>query len=168
MAYNFRRHASHLHPEFMSSLSVLFLTAAAAWLLGGIWSEILLRTDATTQLNLLTVSALAVAALLAALARREQWHAPRALLLAVQVLAGMVMLSRANWTWDQHPANLFDGSFLSALLLGAAAFASARFLALRARGGDELLALAARPCWSGAACCGLPPSSCRSSAGCCA
>ncbi|MGK5003385.1 DUF2339 domain-containing protein [Janthinobacterium sp. LB2P70] len=151
MAYNFRRHASHLHPEFMSSLSVLFLTVATAWLLGGIWSEILLRTDAATQLNLLTVSALAVAVLLAALARREQWHAPRALLLAVQVLAGMVMLSRASWAWDQHPASLFDGSFLSALLLGAAAFASARFLALRARGGDALLALAARPLlvWSG-------------------
>ena len=151
MAYNFRRHGSHLHPEFMSSLSVLFLTAATAWLLGGIWSEILLRTDAATQLNLLTVSALAVAVLLAALARREQWHAPRALLLAVQVLAGMVMLSRASWAWDQHPASLFDGSFLSALLLGAAAFTSARFLALRARGGDALLALAARPLlvWSG-------------------
>ncbi|MDO8037840.1 DUF2339 domain-containing protein [Janthinobacterium sp. SUN137] len=151
MAFNFRRNGSHLHPEFMSSLSVLFLTAATVWLLGGIWSEILLRTDAATQLNLLTVSALAVAALLAALARREQWHAPRALLLAVQVLAGMVMLSRASWAWDQHPANLFGGSFLSALLLGAAAFASARFLALRARGGDELLALVARPllAWSG-------------------
>lgn len=151
MAYNFRRHASHLYPEFMRSLSVLFLTAATAWLLGGLWSEILLRTDAATQLNLLTVSALGVAALLAALARREQWHAPRALLLAVQVLAGMVMLSRASWVWDQHPANLFHGSFLSALLLGAAAFASARFLALRARGGDELLALVARPLlvWSG-------------------
>ncbi|MDO8066249.1 DUF2339 domain-containing protein [Janthinobacterium sp. SUN206] len=151
MAFNFRHHGSHLHPEFMSSLSVLFLTAATVWLLGGIWSEILLRTDAATQLNLLTVSALAVAALLAALARREQWHAPRALLLAVQVLAGMVMLSRASWAWDQHPANLFGGSFLSALLLGAAAFASARFLALRARGGDELLALVARPllAWSG-------------------
>ena len=151
MAYNFRRHGSHLYPEFMSSLSVLFLTAATAWLLGGLWSEILLRTDATTQLNLLTVSALGVAALLAVLARREQWHAPRALLLAVQVLAGMVMLSRASWAWDQHPAKLFDGSFLSAMLLGAAAFASARFLALRARGGDALLALVARPLlvWSG-------------------
>ena len=151
MAYNFRRHASHLHPEFMSSLSVLFLTAATAWLLGGIWSEILLRTDSITQLNLLTVGALAVAALLAVLARREQWHAPRALLLAVQVVAGMILLSRASWAWDQHPANLFGGSFLSALLLGTAAFASARFLALRARGGDELLALVARPLlvWSG-------------------
>jgi len=151
MAYNFRRHGSHLHPEFMRSMSVLFLTAATVWLLGGIWSEILLRTDAATQLNLLTISALAVAALLAALARREQWHAPRALLLAVQVLAGMVMLSHASWAWDRHPASLFDGSFLSALLLGAAAFASARFLALRARGGDELLAVAARPllAWSG-------------------
>ncbi|MGK5014167.1 DUF2339 domain-containing protein [Janthinobacterium sp. HLS12-2] len=151
MAYNFRSHASHLYPEFMSSLSVLFLTAATAWLLGGLWSEILLRTYAATQLNLLTVSALGVAALLAVLARREQWHAPRALLLAVQALAGMVMLSRASWAWDQHPANLFEGSFLSALLLGAAAFASARFLALRARGGDALLALVARPLlvWSG-------------------
>lgn len=151
MAYNFRRHGSPLHPEFMDSLSVLFLTAATAWLLGGIWSEILLRTDAATQLNLLTISALAVAALLAALARREQWHAPRALLLAVQVLAGMILLSHASWAWDQHPASLFGGSFLSALLLGAAAFASARFLALRARGGDALLALVARPLlvWSG-------------------
>ncbi|KAB8066544.1 DUF2339 domain-containing protein [Janthinobacterium violaceinigrum] len=151
MAYNFRRHGSHLHPEFMSGLSVLFLTASTVWLLGGIWNEILLRTEAATQLNLLTVSALAVAALLAWLARREQWHAPRALLLAVQVLAGMIMLSRASWVWDQHPASLFGGSFLSALLLGAAAFASARFLALRARGGDELLALVARPllAWSG-------------------
>lgn len=151
MAYNFRRHGSHLHPEFMSSMSVLFLTAATVWLLGGIWSEILLRTDAATQLNLLTLSALAVAALLAVLARREQWHAPRALLLAVQILAGMVMLSHASWAWDQHPASLFGGSFLSALLLGGAAFASARFLVLRARGGDELLALAARPLlvWSG-------------------
>ncbi|KAB8059523.1 DUF2339 domain-containing protein [Janthinobacterium sp. FT14W] len=151
MAYNFRRHGSHLHPEFMSSLSVLFLTAATVWLLGGIWSEVLLRTEAATQLNLLTVSALAVAALLAWLARREQWHAPRALLLAVQVLAGMIMFSRASWVWDQHPASLFEGSFLSALLLGAAAFASARILALRARGGDELLALVARPllAWSG-------------------
>ncbi|WP_436518697.1 DUF2339 domain-containing protein [Janthinobacterium sp. GB4P2] len=151
MAFNFRRHGSHLYPEFLSSLSVLFLTAATAWLLGGIWSEILLRTDAATQLNLLTVSALGVAALLAALARREQWHAPRALLLAVQVLAGMILLSRASWAWDQHPVSLFGGSFLSALLLGAAAFASARFLALRARGGDELLALVARPLlvWSG-------------------
>ncbi|MGK5056687.1 DUF2339 domain-containing protein [Janthinobacterium sp. LB2P49] len=151
MAFNFRRHGSHLYPEFMSSLSVLFLTAATVWLLGGLWSEILLRTYAATQLNLLTISALAVAALLAWLARREQWHAPRALLLAVQVLAGMILLSRASWTWDQHPASLFEGSFLSALLLGAAAFASARFLALRARGGDELLALVARPllAWSG-------------------
>ncbi|WP_233516335.1 DUF2339 domain-containing protein [Janthinobacterium sp. BJB426] len=151
MAFNFRRHGSHLHPEFMRSLSVLFLTAATVWLLGGVWNEILLRTDAATQLNLLTVSALAVAALLAALAQREQWHAPRALLLAVQVLAGMILLSRASWAWDQHPASLFDGSFLSALLLGTAAFASARFLALRARGGDELLALVARPLlvWSG-------------------
>ena len=151
MAYNFRRHGSHLHPEFMRSLSVLFLTAATAWLLGGVWNEILLRTDSITQLNLLTVSALAVAALLAALARREQWHAPRALLLAVQVLAGLILLSRASWAWDQHPASLFGSSFLSALLLGTAAFASARFLALRARGGDELLALVARPllAWSG-------------------
>ncbi|PLY42320.1 hypothetical protein CSZ94_10955 [Janthinobacterium sp. ROICE36] len=151
MAFNFRRHGGHMYPEFMSSLSVLFLTAATAWLLGGIWSEILLRTDATAQLNLLTVSALGVTALLAALARREQWHAPRALLLAVQVLAGLVLLSRASWVWDQHPASLFDGSFLSALLLGAAAFASARLLALRTRGGDELLALVARPLllWSG-------------------
>ena len=145
MAYNFRRHASHLYPEFLSNLSVLFLTAATAWLLGGIWTEILLRTNAATQLNLLTVSALGVAALLAALARREQWHAPRALLLAVQVLAGMVLLSRASWIWDAHPASLFDGSFFSALLLGAAAFASARFVEQRARSGDALIALVRRP-----------------------
>ena len=151
MAFNFRRHGSHLYPELMSSLSVLFLTAATAWLLGGVWNEILLRAQAATLLNLLTVSALGVAALLAWLARREDWHAPRALLLAVQVLAGMVLLSRSSWAWDAHPASLLDGSFLSALLLGAAAFASAWFVERRARSGDALIALVARPLlqWSG-------------------
>ena len=151
MAFNFRRHGSHLYPELMSGLSVLFLTAATAWLLGGVWNEILLRAQAATLLNLLTVSALGVAALLAWLARREDWHAPRALLLAVQVLAGLVLLSRSSWDWDAHPASLLDGSFLSALLLGAAAFASAWFAAQRARGGDALIALVARPLlqWSG-------------------
>lgn len=151
MAFNFRRHGSHLYPELMSGLSVLFLTAATAWLLGGVWNEILLRAQAATLLNLLTISALGVAALLAWLARREDWHAPRALLLAVQVLAGLVLLSRSSWAWDAHPASLLDGSFLSALLLGAAAFASAWFAARRARAGDALIALAARPLlqWSG-------------------
>ena len=151
MAFNFRRHGSHLYPELMSGLSVLFLTAATAWLLGGVWNEILLRAQAATLLNLLTVSALGVAALLAWLARREDWHAPRALLLAVQVLAGLVLLSRSSRDWDAHPASLLDGSFLSALLLGAAAFASAWFAAQRARSGDALIALVARPLlqWSG-------------------
>ncbi|MGK5078431.1 DUF2339 domain-containing protein [Janthinobacterium sp. HLX7-2] len=151
MAFNFRRHGSHLYPEFMTSLSVLFLTAATAWLLGGIWNEVMLRTDAAMQLNLLTVSALGVAALLAWLAKREEWHAPRALLLAVQVLTGLVLLSRPNWAWNAHPASLLDGSFLSALLLGGAAFASAWFVEQRARSGDALIALVRRPLlqWSG-------------------
>ncbi|MBB5367219.1 MULTISPECIES: DUF2339 domain-containing protein [unclassified Janthinobacterium] len=145
MALSFRRHGSPLHPDLMPNLAVMFLLAATAWLLGGIWNEILRRTDAATQLNLLTLSGLGVAALLAWLAQRLQWQAARALLLAVQVLAGLMLLSRASWAWDQHPASLFDGSFLSALLLGAAAFASAWFTQRQARQGDDVAALATRP-----------------------
>jgi len=144
MAINFRR--QHLAgnvpllPQLMAPLSVLFLFGATAWLLAGLWTEIVLRTDSTTELNLLTVSALAVCALLAWLARREQWHSARALLLGVQLLAGVVMLSRAEWNWNSHPSNLFDGAFLSALLLAVAALASARFAQRRALAGDALLA----------------------------
>ncbi|WP_226929482.1 DUF2339 domain-containing protein [Janthinobacterium aquaticum] len=155
MAINFRRQhgVQHTMPlqQLIAPLSVLFLVAATAWLLGGLWTEILIRTEATTQLNLLTVSALAVVGLLAALARREQWHSPRALMLAVQVVAGAVMLSRASWSWDGHPANLFAGSFLSALLLATAALASARLAQQRSLQGDALMAPAALPLlqWSG-------------------
>ncbi|MFM2086421.1 MAG: hypothetical protein RLZZ237_1290, partial [Pseudomonadota bacterium] len=145
MALSFRHHGSPLYPELMPNLAVMFLIAATAWLLGGVWNEILLRTEASTQLNLLTISGLGVAALLAWLAHRLQWQAARALLLAVQALAGLMLLSRASWAWDQHPASLFEGSFLSALLLGAAAFASAWFTQRQARQGDDVAALAARP-----------------------
>ncbi|MFZ4875451.1 DUF2339 domain-containing protein [Janthinobacterium sp. Mn2066] len=145
MALSFRFHGSPLYSDLMPNLAVMFLIAATAWLLGGVWHEILLHTDAATQLNLLTISALGVAALLAWLARRLQWQAARALLLAVQLLAGLMLLSRASWAWDQHPANLFDGSFLSALLLGAAAFASAWFAQRQAGYGDDVAALATRP-----------------------
>jgi len=145
MALSFRRHGSPLHPDLMPNLAVMFLLAATAWLLGGIWNEILRRTDAATQLNLLTLSGLGVAALLAWLAQRLQWQAARALLLAVQALAGLMLLSRTSWAWNQHAASLFDGSFLSALLLGAAAFASAWFTQRQARHGDDVAALATRP-----------------------
>lgn len=156
MAINFRRqqgvvHAS-LEPELMQGLSVVFLTGATAWLLGGLWTEILLRTDAITQLNLLTVSALAVAGGLFWLAQRLQWTVPRLLLLVVQLLAGIVLLLRMGLEWNDHPSNLFHGTFVSALLLGTAALASSWFTQRQARLEiNEKLSLAALPLlqWSG-------------------
>ncbi|OYO30223.1 DUF2339 domain-containing protein [Janthinobacterium sp. PC23-8] len=156
MAINFRRQHGVVHPklapELMQGLSVVFLTGATAWLLAGLWTEILLRTDAITQLNLLTVSALAVAGGLFWLAQRLQWTAPRLLLLVVQVLAGIVLLLRMGLEWNDHSSNLFHGTFLSALLLGAAALASSWFTQRQARVEiNARLSLAALPLlqWSG-------------------
>jgi len=156
MAINFRRQQGVVHakfpPELMQGLSVLFLAGATAWLLAGLWTEILLRTDAITQLNLLTVSALAVAGGLFWLAQRLQWTVPRLLLLVVQLLAGIVLLLRMGLEWDEHPTNLFEGTFLSALLLGAAALASSWFTQRQARLEiNAKLSLAALPLlqWSG-------------------
>ncbi len=156
MAINFRRQQGVVHarlpPELMQSLSVVFLTGATAWLLAGLWTEILLRTDAITQLNLLTATALAVAGGLFWLAQRLQWTAPRLLLLVVQVLAGIVLLLRMGLEWNDHSSNLFHGTFISALLLGAAALASSWFTQRQARvESNDRLSLAALPLlqWSG-------------------
>ncbi|WP_230541041.1 DUF2339 domain-containing protein [Janthinobacterium sp. FW305-129] len=156
MAINFRRQRGVAHAklpaELMQGLSVVFLCGATAWLLGGLWTEIMLRTDAIKQLNLLTISALAVAAGLFWLAQRLQWTAPRLLLLLVQLLAGVVLLLRMGMDWNEQSAKLFDGTFISALLLAAAALASAWFTQRQARvEADAKLSLAALPLlqWSG-------------------
>ena len=156
MAINFRRQQGVAHArlpaELMQGLSVLFLTGATAWLLAGLWTEILLRTDAITQLNLLTVSALAVAGGLFWLAQRLQWTAPRLLLLLVQLLAGVVLLARMGLDWSDHLTGLFHGTLVSGLLLAAAALASSWFMQRQARlQPDAKLSLAALPLlqWSG-------------------
>ena len=156
MAINFRRQQGVAHArlpaELMQGLSVLFLTGATAWLLAGLWTEILLRTDAITQLNLLTVSALAVAGGRFWLAQRLQWTAPRLLLLLVQLLAGVVLLARMGLDWSDHLTGLFHGTLVSGLLLAAAALASSWFMQRQARlQPDAKLSLAALPLlqWSG-------------------
>ncbi|MGK5024074.1 DUF2339 domain-containing protein [Janthinobacterium sp. RB2R34] len=156
MAINFRRQQGVVHarlsPALMQGLSVVFITGATAWLLGGLWTEILLRTDSLKQLNLLTVSALAVAGGLFWLGQRLQWTAPRLLMLLVQLLAGAALLLHMGLKWSFAPYYLFHSTFFSALLLAAAALASAWFVQRQARvQADPKLAWTALPLlqWSG-------------------
>ncbi|MES2315913.1 MAG: DUF2339 domain-containing protein [Pseudomonadota bacterium] len=100
-----------------------FLGIAAAWFMGGAWTEIMLRQSGTTMANLLVASGLATTVILAAIAARMQWARARSFALAAQVLAGAVLLFEVlkHWSWTATPANLFDQPLIGALMIFAAA-----------------------------------------------
>jgi uncharacterized membrane protein len=91
MAMRFRSHAEQEGKGGLQLLGGLFLAGSAAWLIGGAWTEIVLRTSGTTQANLLAVSALGAAVVMALIGRQLAWHMARALSMAAQLLAGLVL-----------------------------------------------------------------------------
>jgi uncharacterized membrane protein len=107
-----------------SDLAPFLLAVAAAWLLAGAWNEVFSRSSGALQLNLLTASALVVAALLGVIAVRMRWRMAGSYTVAVQLLAAAVFLYRANWNWVDGRVALLDGPFLSAAMLGAGLFLS--------------------------------------------
>lgn len=100
-----------------------FLGFAALWLLGGAWTEIILRQSGTTMANLLVASALAVAAILATIALRMHWPRARIFALMAQVAAGATLfaLSALSWDWTRASPELFSEPLLGAMLICAAA-----------------------------------------------
>ncbi|MDC8759062.1 DUF2339 domain-containing protein [Janthinobacterium fluminis] len=133
MATTLRKAPAESGGAALSWLALLFLGGATLWLLAGSWTEIFLRTDGATQLNLLTGSAVLIAIALGLIATRLQWRAAGNYALLVQAAAGVALLAKVGTGWiDASPA-LFDGPFLSALMLGAAVFLSAWFIERQAR-----------------------------------
>jgi uncharacterized membrane protein len=130
MAMRFRSHATadaaHT-PRGLGILAALFLAGAALWLVGGAWTEIVLRTSGRLQANLLAASALGAAVVLALIARQLAWPMARNFALAAQLLAGLVLavLLLLNWRVAPVSPDLFATPFLgSALLLAGALFSA--------------------------------------------
>ena len=129
MAMRFRSHATDgaAAPRGLSILAALFLAGAALWLVGGAWTEIVLRTSGRLQANLLAASALGAAVVLGLIARRLAWPMARNFALAAQLLGGFVLALLLLFNWHVAPVSpdLFATPFLgSALLLAGALFSA--------------------------------------------
>ncbi len=146
MATTFRANADASGSK-LAPLSVLFLAGAALWLLAGSWTEIVLRTHGDTERNLLTASALLLAAGLGLIARRMRWRLASQYAVVVQALAGAAFFVLL-WLDDTGPSpSLFAGPFPSALMLAAGLFITGWLFARhanRADDGDAALARMAR------------------------
>lgn len=103
-----------------------FLGFAAVWLMGGAWTEIVLRTSGASQANLLAASGLMTMAILTLIAVRMHWALANCLALAAQLIAGAILLVLAvsNWDWSTPAPSLFDRPVLGALMIAAGAFFS--------------------------------------------
>lgn len=115
----------------MPALALIFLAAGAMWLLAAAWTEIVLRSDGIGELNLLTASALLIAALFTILARRLRWDGAGHTALALQFIAAGVWLVFIRSRWSAQSADLFDGPFPSAAMLAAGLFLCNRVLGRR-------------------------------------
>jgi uncharacterized membrane protein len=127
MAVRFRRHSSNEGGRGMQVLGVLFLSGAAIWLIGGAWTEVVLRTSGKLQANLLVASALGTAVVMAVIGRRLAWPVARGLAMAAQLLAGLVLafLLALNWPVAQVSPELFATPIVGSLMLLAGAMFTA-------------------------------------------
>ncbi|ATQ77131.1 hypothetical protein CR152_23395 [Massilia violaceinigra] len=124
MATNFRSRDGDLPAPLPAWLAGAFLTVAALWLVGGAWTEVMLRTSGSTQAALMAASGLAASVILALIAKRMQWSLARKLALGVQVAGGavLVLLTLALLLTSYSPrADLFRTPFLAALIIFAGA-----------------------------------------------
>ncbi|MBJ7310299.1 DUF2339 domain-containing protein [Rugamonas sp. CCM 8940] len=148
MATRFRAHANGAQDgdenaapgRAFAPLAGLFLAAATVWLIAGAWSEIFLRTHATSQANLLVLSALLTAVGLGLIAKRMAWPLASWLALAAQALAGATLLSLMDSGWVNATPNLFDRPVLGALLICAGALFSSWALMRQAHADASRLA----------------------------
>lgn len=126
MAITLRKQANGEAQAFPAAASG-FLGFAALWLIGGAWTEILLRQSGVSMANLLVASALAVAAILATIALRMRWTQARIFSLMAQIGAGVTLLAIAalGWDWTRASPELFSEPLLGALMICAAAGFSA-------------------------------------------
>ena len=127
MAMRFRSHSGDEGLGGLQLLGALFLAGSAFWLVGGAWTEVILRTSGKLQANLLVASALGAAVVMALIGRRLAWPMARGLAMVAQLLAGLVLafLLALNWHVAPVSPDLFATPFLgSAMLLAGAVFSA--------------------------------------------
>jgi uncharacterized membrane protein len=110
----------------LGSYSLVFLYAAALWLLFGMWTEVFLHTSGGWRISLISTSGLAVSALTVWIACRHEWHHARILSYAVLTLTGGLFLLLSinlyeSYSFYRQTANLFETPFLGGLQMVAAA-----------------------------------------------
>ncbi|WP_338845195.1 DUF2339 domain-containing protein [Massilia sp. W12] len=154
IAHQFRRQPAtgpKQPPGVFALFAAIFLCISAAWLLAGAWLELFLRAHGADLALGLVLSALAVAALLFWLATSYVWMLARTLACTIVLLAsltlGMVWLNMPGFVWADQGGGLWQGPFLSSLLLALGALASAWFLQQAGQGRWQALLLAVAGIW---------------------
>lgn len=140
LAGNFRSHAARnadqggdgadaANNAAFGRFATVFLAFAAIWLVAGAWTEIFMRTSGATQATLVVLSALFTATGLGYIAKKMLWLIAQTFAIALQVITGVILLIltmlNLHWPLRQASADLLDGPFLAALLIGAASLFSA-------------------------------------------
>ncbi|WP_028101602.1 DUF2339 domain-containing protein [Pseudoduganella violaceinigra] len=141
MAMRFRSHAEEEGRRGLGVVGALFLLGSAVWLLGGAWTEVILRTSGKLQADLLAVSAIGAAVVMGLIARRLAWPMARGLALATQLLGGLVLgcLLLAHWEVAPVSPDLFATPIIGSVMLLAGALFTA--WALMRHGAKSVLSL---------------------------
>ncbi|MBA5637391.1 DUF2339 domain-containing protein [Duganella sp. LX20W] len=136
-------------------LASVFLTVSVLGLMAGVWTEIFLRTAATTQANLLVISAMAVATLLLLCARHMAWPLANSLALLAYAAGGVMLLQTVIQQWQSLSVSpdLLAQPVLGELLILTGAMFSYRILSrsdnAEARGMNTILLLWSMAWWFG-------------------
>lgn len=130
LATGLRRHAGGEAPV-VSKLAGVFLAIAAVWLLGGWWTEAILRTSGGLLANWLVGGAVLTTVLLGVIAVRMAWRTAGLLALGFQVAGAVALLvvSVNGWMWLDPSEDGGRHPLLGLAMIALAAFATSRMLA---------------------------------------
>lgn len=130
MAAGLRRYAGGEAPV-VARLANACLTIAALWLLGGWWTEAILRSGGSALANWLVSGAVLTAVLLAVIGARLAWRMAGVLAFAAQ-LAGacaLLVVSVTGWSWFDMLEREGSKPLLGAAMIALAALVTGRMLA---------------------------------------
>jgi uncharacterized membrane protein len=138
MAAGLRRYATDEAP-LLALLANACLAIAAVWLLGGWWTEAMLRSGGSALANWMVSGAVLTAVLLAVVAVRLRWRMAGVFAFAAQVAGAIALLALgvAEWDWFDLLERHGDKPLIGAIMIALAALVTARMLArVEGRAGD--------------------------------
>jgi uncharacterized membrane protein len=140
MAAGLRRYATGEAP-LVARLANACLAIAAVWLLGGWWTESLLRTGGSALANWMVAGAMLTALLLAVAAARLAWRTAGLFAFVAQLAGACALLavSVTGWDWFDILEREGDKPLLGAVMIALAAIVTGRMLApgTSAAGGED-------------------------------